>query len=135
MLDTNIFIYLATDRDMLTEDVYEIIDDPENLLYISSVSAQELVIAYNNKNLLSKYWKTADEMIVSIERDYAIKILPVGQEHVRTYARLQLNSAQGHKDPYDHMVISHALTEHLPLISSDTRFPYYRRQGLELIEN
>jgi hypothetical protein len=27
------------------------------------------------------------------------------------------------------------LTEHLPLISSDTRFPFYRKQGLDLIFN
>jgi len=30
--------------------------------------------------------------------------------------------------------ISHAITEHLTLLSSDTRFPFYRNQGLELIE-
>jgi hypothetical protein len=27
------------------------------------------------------------------------------------------------------------MTLHVPLISSDTRFPYYRRQGLNLIFN
>ena len=28
-----------------------------------------------------------------------------------------------------------AITEHLPLISSDTRFEFYRNQGLDLIFN
>ena len=31
--------------------------------------------------------------------------------------------------------VAHAITEHLPLISSDTRFPFYRSQGLDLIFN
>ena len=32
-------------------------------------------------------------------------------------------------------IIAHAITEHLPLISSDTRFSFYRSQGLDLIFN
>ena len=34
----------------------------------------------------------------------------------------------------DHIIISHAITERLPLISSDLKFPFYRKQGLDLIE-
>lgn len=45
------------------------------------------------------------------------------------------NEAQGHKDPSDHVIIAHAMTEHLPLISSDTRFEFHRKQGLDLIFN
>lgn len=52
-----------------------------------------------------------------------------------TYAQLRINEAQGHKDPSDHVIIAHAITEHLPLISSDTRFEFYRKQGLDLIFN
>lgn len=135
LIDTNIFIYLATDLESVDKDVLMILNDPENQLFLSTVSAEELVISFNNKNLLSKYWKTAAEMIDAIERDYNIGILPVNKEHVKSYARMRINKAQGHKDPYDHMIIAHALTERIPLISSDTRFPFYRRQGLDLIEN
>ena len=52
-----------------------------------------------------------------------------------TYAKMQINEQQGHKDPSDHIIIAQAITEHLPLISSDTRFPFYRKQGLDLIVN
>lgn len=52
-----------------------------------------------------------------------------------TYSRLTLNEAQGHKDPSDHVIIAHALTERLTLISSDRRFAFYRGQGLDLIWN
>ena len=35
----------------------------------------------------------------------------------------------------DTNIIAHAITERLPLISSDTRFEFYRNQGLDLIFN
>ena len=56
-------------------------------------------------------------------------------EHMATYARMEINEAQGHKDPSDHVIIAHAITERRPLISSDTRFWFYRGQGLDLIFN
>ncbi len=37
-------------------------------------------------------------------------------------------------DTSDHVIIAHAITEHITLLSSDTRFWYYRNQGLDLIE-
>ncbi|MBR2237212.1 MAG: hypothetical protein IJ887_04960 [Prevotella sp.] len=52
-----------------------------------------------------------------------------------TNARLRTNVAKGHKDPFDHMIISHAITEKMTLVSSDLRFPFYRRQGLSLLFN
>ena len=37
-------------------------------------------------------------------------------------------------DPSDHVIISHAITERIALLSSDTRFWFYRDQGLDLID-
>ena len=59
----------------------------------------------------------------------------VHKEHYETYSKLQLNKAQEHYDPSDHLIISHALTNRLTLISADGKFPFYRNQGLDLIEN
>lgn len=135
LIDTNIIVYLIGDPDMLDNDVKAIIAEPDTLLYASVESARELVVAYNNKGLFAKRWKTAEEMLRSIVEEYYIEFRPVSLDHIMTYSRLQLNEPQGHKDPSDHVIIAHAMTEHLPLISSDTRFPYYRNQGLDLIFN
>ncbi len=135
LIDTNIFVYLATDIDSLDRDVNTIIEDPESVLYISTESVRELIVGYNNKGLCSKRWRTAEDMVKAIEKEFYVKILPLKLEHMITYSHLVLNEAQGHKDPSDHVIISHAITEHLPLISSDTRFDFYRSQGLDLIFN
>lgn len=135
LIDTNIFVYMASDPDFLSRDVDAIIQDTDTLLYISSESVRELIVGYRNKGLCSKRWKSIEDMVNAIEKDYYIKILPLKKEHMQTYAKLEINEAQGHKDPSDHVIISHAITEHLPLISSDTRFDFYRNQGLDLIFN
>lgn len=135
LLDTNIFIYLSTDRENLSLDIVSLLSEPDALLYISAESVRELIIAYNNKGLGNKQWKTAEDMVRSIEETYFVEILPIAKDVMQTYSRLSVNKTMNHKDPSDHVIISHAMTLGIPLISSDTRFPYYTRQGLNLIFN
>ena len=135
LIDTNIFVYLALDTELLSKDVAALLQEPDTLMYMSVESVRELIVGYRNKGLCSKRWKSVEAMVTSIEKEFYIKILPLKKEHMQTYARLEINEAQGHKDPSDHVIIAHAITEHLPLISSDTRFWFYRSQGLDLIFN
>jgi PIN domain nuclease of toxin-antitoxin system len=135
MIDTNIFVFLVTDISQLDKDVESIIQDYSNTLHISAESVKELIVAFNNKGLLTKKWKSAEEMVAAIEDEYYIKILPVSKEHMNTYSKLSINSIDDHKDPSDHVIISHAITNKIPLISSDRRFPFYTNQGLDLIFN
>jgi len=135
LIDTNIMVYAMMDRELLSRDVKAIMEEPDTVLYISAESVRELIIAYRNKGLMAKRWKTVCDMVASIEDEFYVTILPLKKEHMQTYARMEINEAQGHKDPSDHIIIAHAMTEHLPLISSDRRFEFYRGQGLDLIFN
>lgn len=74
-------------------------------------------------------------MINAVEREYYFNILYLHKEHYEQYARLQINEAQEHYDPSDHLIISQAICNGIPLISNDSKFPFYRNQGLDLIEN
>ena len=135
LLDTNIFVFLATEVDQLEKGILEMLNEPDAQLYMSAESVRELIVAYRNKGLMTKRWKTEEDMVRAIEDEFNIRILPLGKEHMLTYSRLTLNEAQGHKGPSDHVIIAHALTERLTLISSDRRFAFYRGQGLDLIWN
>ena len=73
-------------------------------------------------------------MLLSIKQEANIDTLPITERTMLTYSRLQLNEKQDHRDPSDHVIISHAITEKLTLLSSDDKFPFYRNQGLDLIE-
>ena len=135
LIDTNIFIYWVIDSERLSKDVKAILEDCENTFYISSESIKELIVGFNNGKLVSRYWRDATQMIKDITELFLIHILPVGEKQMEAYARLRLNLAEDHRDPSDHVIISHAINDHLPLISSDSKFLFYRNQGLELIYN
>ena len=135
LIDTCIFIHFATDRSLLSKDVLAMLEDYDNTICVSAETPRELVIQYNNKKLVAKYWKSARDMVDAIQRDYFINILPLKEEHMKTYAKLKLNMAQDHKDPSDHVIIAHAITERLPLITDDRKFEFYCKQGLKLILN
>lgn len=135
LIDTNIFVYAATSIDLLSKDVYALIGEPDTVICMSVESVRELIVAYRNKGLCSRRWKTEYEMVKSIENEFFMTILPIGKDVMETYARMDLNEAEGHKDPSDHVIIAQAMTERLPLISSDRRFVFYQRHGLDLIFN
>ena len=135
LIDTHIFIWYAKEPENLSRDVIAIIEDYENDIYVSSESLREFVLLWNSKPHIRRWWKSPIDMIRSVEEDCQFKILYLHQEHYEQYARLQINVAQEHYDPSDHLIISHALCNRIPLISDDNKFPFYRNQGLELIEN
>lgn len=91
LIDTNIFVYMASDPEYLNRDIDAIIQEPETLLYISAESVRELIVAYRNKGLCSKRWKSAEAMIVAIEKEFYVKILPLKKEHMQTYAHMEIN--------------------------------------------
>ena len=134
LLDTCVIIDWLTDTDPFDDKVWDILNDPENRLYISTETQREIIVSFNNKKLLTKYWGTAEELLQSIKQEADIDTLPITEQTMFTYSRLKINEEQEHRDPSDHVIISHAITEKLTLLSCDTRFPFYRKQGLELIE-
>ena len=134
MLDTCAIIDLLVDMDNLSKGAQALIEDPDNILFASAESMRELVVHFNNKRLLNRHYKTSEEVLRVVEEELDIEFLPVCRDVGYAYSRLRLNFGQDHRAPSDHMIISHAITERMPLLSSDDKFPFYREQGLDLIE-
>ena len=134
MLDTCVIIDLLVDVDNISSGALDILGDRGNQLFASAESMRELVVHFNNKKLLNRYYKTSEEVLHMVEDELNIEFLPVRPDVGYAYSRLRLNFGQDHRDPSDHMIIAHAITERLPLLSSDEKFPFYRAQGLDLIE-
>lgn len=135
LIDTNIFIYLATDMQSLNNDIKSILQECDTRLYMSCESVKELIVAFRNKGIGNKYWNSAEDIISYIKDEANITILPVTMDVMEQYASLELNERENHKDPSDHVIISHALKLKLPIISSDRKFDFYRKQGLDLLSN
>ena len=135
LIDTHIFIWYAKEPENLSRDVLAILDNYENQIYLSAESMREFVLLWHNKTHFQRWWKSPMDMINCVEKEYYFMFLYLHKEHYEQYARLQINEAQNHHDPSDHLIIATALCNGIPLISDDDKFPFYRNQGLELIEN
>lgn len=135
LLDTHIYAYMVGERDRIVSDVASLLEDPENLLYLSAESLHELVTIYRAKGVLRNVFKSESEMVEYILHDYAIAIDYPDAHVMRQLADLRINTVQDHRDPVDHLIIAQAIAHHMTLISSDSKFAFYRRQGLQLIEN
>ena len=131
-IDTNIFLFLNNDTDELDPDVKEILWDYENTFVISAESIQEISALIKNGRIQAKGWKTYSD-IKSLLDSHGIEIRYVSEAHLKTL--FKLTPAPQHSDPADLMIISQAITEGIPLISSDTKFPHYVPQGLNFIRN
>lgn len=134
LLDTNILTFLILgEYDAIAKDTACILEDASNVLYVSSVSVSELLQLYRIKKIKPKQFKNAQELHDTIENDFYIKILPFAKEHTATLSKLSV--VENHNDPFDHAIISHAITEKLTLISSDGKFKYYTDQKLKFVFN
>ena len=131
MLDTCVLLDFIKDSDLLDNNTKSIVMDYDNTLCVSFETIREIIVLFNIGKLRGKEWKKSSDVLRFITDDMCVDILPLTKEVADTYSNLQLNYAQDHKDPSDHIIISHAITTHIPLISSDTKFPFYRNQGLE----
>ena len=134
ILDTNIVVFLVSGEvDNLSKDTEGILGDLNNQLNISSVAVVELLQLYRIGKVKTKKYKTANAIVQAIEKDFYINIIPFAKEHTVTFSLL--DTAKGHNDPFDHSIISHAITEKLTLISSDRQFENYTKQKLKFVFN
>ncbi|GHV23652.1 hypothetical protein AGMMS49959_17400 [Planctomycetales bacterium] len=132
LIDTNIFLFRVMEVEALNKNVVDIFDDYENSIYLSSESVKEVLHLWQNGKVSLPIWKTAANIFASIE-DLHIVVKYVRPEHLLTFGALPL--VKDHRDPSDRLIIAQGVTEKMTVISSDTKFPLYRRYGLRLIYN
>lgn len=134
LLDTNIlaFLMLGDDSNLSTETL-DILSDTSNVFCVSSVSVTEILQLYRIKKIRPKQFKTIQELYRAIEDSFFITILPFTKQHTAVLSNLRV--VEGHNDPFDHSILAQAITEKMPLISSDHQFKNYTSQKLDFIFN
>ncbi|GHV11227.1 hypothetical protein FACS1894162_6470 [Bacteroidia bacterium] len=131
-LDTNILAFILTQsQDDIHYHTSNLLSDYANSFYASSIAIQELMLLYRIGKVNIEY--KSDEMILKKIRDANIETVFFNKYHLESYSRLQI--LEGHKDMNDHAIIAQAISDKIPLISSDHAFKYYTPQGLNFIFN
>lgn len=114
LIDTHIFLWFIWGNSNLAIKIRELIEDRNNQIYLSIASLWEMAIKVNIGKL-----KINQPFEVIIPNE--INLLPIRFHHLNTLISLPLN----HKDPFDRLIISQAISEKLNVISVDENFKNY----------
>lgn len=135
-LDTNILAFMLTGKyDELADEVSDIISDYGNILMASSVAVHELLHLCQIEKLddaRRKRHVDAGKVLEWLDTS-DIGLVCTNRYHLKTFARLPMIA--GHHDPNDRLIIAQAISDRVPLVSSDREFVKYGMAGLEFVYN
>ncbi len=119
LLDTHIFIWWADDPGKLPANVRAELENENNTLVLSVVSAWEIQIKFQLGRLtLSSPLET---LIESQRQTNDLQLLPVELPHVLGLQALPHH----HSDPFDRLLIAQAITENCTFVSVDATVTTY----------
>jgi PIN domain nuclease of toxin-antitoxin system len=118
LLDTNIIILFANGDINLPNKVREIITNPINQNFCSTISFWEIAIKTNIGKL--EFNKTLEHLEFLLDENN-IKIISPNIKDFSIYQQLPLH----HKDPFDRLLIAQAISNSLSIITKDAAFTNY----------
>ena len=119
LLDTSIFIWLITDSPRLREEVYRIIQDPRNEVFLSIASLWEAVIKYQLGKLPLP--SPAHLYLPTERRIHQIGSLGIDEGAISRLAELPNH----HKDPFDRIIVAQALEHGMTILTHDPLIRMY----------
>jgi PIN domain nuclease of toxin-antitoxin system len=119
LLDTHVFLWFINDHPKLSNHLKDLIEDDDNVSYLSMASLWEMSIKFNLGKLTLKpdYEEFVEREVITS----SIKLLKIELEHLKINAALPFH----HRDPFDRLIIAQAVVENLPIISVDSAFDKY----------
>ena len=131
LLDSNVFIFLLQENfESISFRQYEILNNPTNKLLLSEASLYEISIKVRTGKL-SLNLNTIEQE----RKRLKIGLLKSKQTFYTNIPKVPFvfkKNGDKHGDPFDLLIISQALIENLPVLSSDEYFPSY--EGLTIIQ-
>lgn len=115
LLDTNILIRWFDGSKKFSKKIQNIIFDPSEEIFISSISFVEIYM----KSQLGKL--SVPQFLQKHVEEENFQILLYSDDHALAYKSLP----NIHFDPFDRMIISQAIVEQCTIITSDRKFEEY----------
>lgn len=129
LLDTHTFIWSALESGKLSPKSIQIISDRNNDILVGTISFWEISL----KVKMKRY--SFDGIEIKTFPDIAVKmgfnILPLDADDAITFNNLSLKN--NHKDPFDRMLIWQAIKRNYVMISKDSLFGQYKKDGLKIV--
>lgn len=115
LLDTHVFIWWMERNSQLSKNIFNLLNNPQNKIFLSVASIWEIVIKKAKKKL-----KTPRDVEGGIK---ASGFIPIDIEmlHILGIEKLPMY----HNDPFDRIIISQAKIERLTLVTDDKKIWIY----------
>lgn len=119
LLDTQAFLWLIGGMPEVSQKASKLFTDKNNTFFISLASVWEIAIKTSIGKLT--FQQPLEYFLSSQLQENNITTLNIDFRHVIRVAALPFH----HRDPFDRLIISQALSEDLPVVSSDSAFDAY----------
>ena len=129
LIDTHILIWLAVSPEKISKNVFEIIENPLNDIFVSTVSLWEIAIKLAIKKLDLKGLEISD--LVQLCKEQNLKIVELPISAVMKYRTIPVK--ENHRDPFDRALISLCISDNYVFLSHDTKLAQYEQDGLVFI--
>ena len=132
LLDTHIALWAISGDPRLPEKARELITDPDNNIFYSSVSTWEVMMKHSAPN--SNLSLTAAEFIDYCEAS-GYYPLTMGNRHVIAASALDTANAEqhNHKDPFDRLLLAQAKAENYIFLTHDAKLSWYHEKCVVLV--
>ncbi len=119
LLDTCSFLWIITGDPKLTLSAREFFENPDNGVFLSTVSSWEIVVKYNLGRLPLP--ESPDKFIPAQRKLHEIESLSLDEETTLHLTRLP----NYHKDPFDRIIVCQALVHGLTILTPDEAIQKY----------
>ena len=124
LLDTHAFLWFCQDDLSLSAKAKALIEDPGNRKLVSLASCWEIAIKAGLGKL--NLGEPSETYIPNAIARTGFELLPISLAHATAVETLPLH----HRDPFDRLLIAQAVSENMRIVSSDSRFPLYKKLRL-----
>ena len=122
LVDSHALLWLMEANPSLTRMVRALIADPANRLHLSMASIWEIGIkAGLNKIGLSVPFAT---FLDAALKGYELVVVPISTNDCISYEALPFPNPK-HRDPFDRMIVTHALRNNFSVLSNDAALDSY----------
>lgn len=121
LLDTHIAIWALLDSPRLTEKARELILDPDNTIYYSVVSVWEVLLKHTGH---PEDMELTPAVFSESCKDAGFIPLELRDKHVLAVSAFP-PSVEGHKDPFDRLLLAQAKAENMNFLTNDSKIPLY----------
>jgi PIN domain nuclease of toxin-antitoxin system len=128
LIDTHCILWSISNPEKLSKNVQRILEDPNNKIFVTSLSLWEIALKVRIKKLSISGFKL--EEIPSLLKQMSIDLLDLSGDDAINFSGFTLT---GHKDPFDLFLVYLAVRNKFILVSKDANISNLKINGLKTI--